>query len=212
MLTQTSYDLTTSMAGGQMTGTGSIDPQAKKATLNEQGNIAGQKLNISATQDGTSLYVKLDLGPMTKQLGIDPTKWMQLDESKMTGKDALPFDLSKGDAMDLTGLLSKVDDVKQPDATHLTGTVDLAAATGVNSPDSSDLSKAGKLADNVPFTLTLDSQGRPTNLVIQGAKDLKNLTVTMAFSNFGQASPINPPAAADTVPAPASIYKFMNQG
>ena len=85
---------------------------------------------------------------------------MLVDQTKLTGADSKPFDLTGPDALDVAGLLTSVTNVTATDPTHLTGTVDLTAATGINSPDSDALTKAGAAAKATPFTVTLDDQGR----------------------------------------------------
>src|SRR5262249_10349875 len=127
---------------------------------------------------------------------------------KLTGKQAKPFDLSgSGDALDLAGFITKVANVKQTDATHLSGTIDLTAATGLSAPSADTLSKAGAPAKALPFTATLDHQGRITELKVTGSSDL---TAAFQLSNFGSPTPVQTPPASDVIEAPDSIYQFFN--
>jgi hypothetical protein len=210
-LATTGYDVTTTAEGGALKGTGAVDPKNKSATIEEKGTVQGVTVDIAATEINTDLWAKVDLGAQTKQLGLDPTKWMLLDLTKLTGKNSKPFDSKSGDAMDIAGLLSKVVDVQRVDATHLSGTVDLTAATGVDMPDADALTKAGAKAQKVPFTVTLDSQGRPSDIMIDASKINKELTFDIAVSNWGSPSAITKPNPADVVPAPAGAYSFFNQ-
>jgi hypothetical protein len=200
------FDIKLNLAG--LDGTGSIDPQHNAGTIEAKGAQSGVSVDITFTEIGSDAWAKLDLGALTSQLGIDPHKWMHLDLSKMTGKDAKPFDLSgSGDAFDLAGFITKVANVKQTDATHLSGTIDLTAATGVSAPDSDTLSKAGAAAKAVPFTATLDDKGRLTELKVTGSSDL---TADFQFTNFGSPTTVQAPPASDVVEAPDSIYQFFN--
>jgi hypothetical protein len=100
--------------------------------------------------------------------------------------------------------------VQATDATHVTGTVDLTKATGINMPAASDLSTAGAAAKTTPFTVVLDDQGRIVDLKIDADSFDKTLTTEIGFSDFGSARPVTAPAASDVVPAPASLYAVLN--
>jgi hypothetical protein len=60
----------------------------------------------------------------------------------------------------------------------------------------------------VPFTATLDGQGRLSELKITGANEAFNLDIT--FSNYGSPTPIAAPAVADVLPAPDLLYQALN--
>ena len=207
-LTGQGYNVTLTHDTGAMTGTGSIDPANKSAALDEKGTISGQSVEINAVQVGTNLWAKIDLGALGSTFGIDSTKWYLIDETKLTGTDNAPFDLTGADALDAAKLLTSVTNVTATDSTHLTGTVDLSAATGVNSPDSDALTKAGALAKSIPFTVTLDDQGRPTDIKISSTSP--GLSTEMTFANYGSPTAVTAPATADVVPAPTGIYTFLN--
>jgi len=193
---------------GGLDGTGSIDPPHNSGTIEAKGSQAGVSVDITFTQIANDAWAKLDLGPMSGQLGIDPHKWMHLDLTKLTGSQSKPFDLSgSGDAFDLAGLVKSVSNVKQTDATHLTGTIDLTKATGLSAPDSQTMNKAGASAKSVPFTATLDNQGRLTELKVTGSSDL---TADFQISNFGSPAEVKAPPASDVVQAPDQIYQFFN--
>jgi hypothetical protein len=193
---------------GGLAGTGSIDPSHSAGTVEAKGSQGGVSVDITFTEIGSDAWAKLDLGALTSQLGIDPHKWLHLDLSKLTGRTAKPFDLSgSGDALDLAGLVKSVANVKQVDATHLSGTIDLTAATGVSAPDSATLTKAGATAKSVPFTATLDDQGRLAEFKVTGSSDL---SADFQITNFGSPTPVTAPPASDVVEAPDSIYQFFN--
>ncbi len=207
-LTGQGFDVKITQDSAGSSGTGSIDPTNKSVAIDEKGTIEGQSLEINIVDIGTNLWAKVNLGALSSQLGIDPAKWMLIDQTKITSTDATPLDLTGPDALDLAGLFTSVTNVTATDATHLSGTIDLSAATGVNAPDSDALTKAGAAAKATPFTVTLDDQGRPTDIKITSTNpDLSN---EITFTNFGSPSAITAPAAADVVPAPASLYSVFN--
>jgi hypothetical protein len=213
------YDLsgstgsTANGADGKLDASGSVDPQDNAATLDFQGTIGGNPVDVDFTQVGDTFYAKLDLGALQNQLGVPATQWMKVDESKLQpDSSAIPFDMSgSSDALDIAGLLTSVSDVHfaQPgDTTHIEGTVDLTAATGVAAPDSGDVAKAGAAAKATPFTATLDGQGRLTDLQVNADSFDGNLSEEIAFSHFGSPESVSAPAAS--VPAPPAAYDFFN--
>jgi hypothetical protein len=202
-LTGVGYDLKVTTGEG-INGTGSIDPTTHSAAINAKGAVQGVDVEIGAVEIGADLYAKINLGPMTSTLGLDPTKWYQLDPTKVTGEQALPFDLSSPDALGIGGLLTSVTGLKAVDATHITGTVDLTKATGPAAPSSGDAT--GQTA--VPFTVTLDDQGRISEVKVQADASHTSLTQDFQFLNYGSPSAITKPDGA--IPAPDSVYSFLN--
>jgi hypothetical protein len=213
------YDLTGSTGStaaggtGKLNANGSVDPQDSAATLDFQGTIGGNPVDVDFIQVGNAFYAKLDLGALQSQLGVPASQWMTVDESKLQpGSSAVPFDLSgSSDALDISGLLTSVSDVHfaQPgDTTHIAGTVDLTAATGVAAPDPTDVKDAGAAAKTTPFTATLDSQGRLTDLRVDADSFDGNLSEEIAFSHYGSPQSVSAPPAS--VPAPAAAYEFFN--
>ncbi len=206
----TGYDVKVVSEGGTGQGTGSVDPTTNSASLDEKGTVQGQSIEIAALQIGSDLWAKVNLGALNAQLGVDPAKWMLLDQSKITDASAKPFDLAGPDAFGVTGKLTSVKNVTRVDATHLTGTVDLTQATGVSAPSSADLSKAGAAAAATPFTATLDDQGRLVDIKINADAVNKNLSDEISFSNYGSPTAISKPNAADVVPAPEGLYQIFS--
>jgi hypothetical protein len=207
----TGYDVKVVSQGGIASGTGSIDPANNAASLDEKGSIQGQSLEIAAIQIGTDLWAKVDLGALNSQVGVDPTKWMLLDQAKLTGSTSKPFDLTGPDALGVTGKLTAVKDVVRTDATHLSGTVDLTKAIGISAPSSADLTKAGAAASAVPFVATLDDQGRLLDLKINADTINKDLSDEISFSNYGSPTAISKPDPASVIPAPDTAYQIFNQ-
>jgi len=204
-----SYDVAVTQQG-DATGKASVDSANNSASLQLSGTVEGATLSLSAIQIGTNFWVKVDLGALNSTVGLDATKWMLTDQSKITSKDAKPFDLAGSDALDIAGLLTSTSNVTRTDATHLSGTVDLTKSTGVSAPDNDDLTKAAALAKATPFTATVDDQGRLVDLKITPDAANSVLAQTFAFSNFGSPTKITAPAPGDVVPAPDFVYQLLN--
>jgi hypothetical protein len=207
-----SYNLHIKISNGLANGTGAVNGATSSATVTESGAVNGVNISIAEAVVGSSEWVKLDLGAANNaQAGIDPTKWMLVDQSKLTIDQGKAFDFAGPDALDLTGLLTSVSDVTRTDATHLAGKVDLTKATGVSKATASQLADAGSDANAVPFTAIVDDQGRLTDLAVSppAAKD-SALAAEYTLSDFGAATTVNAPAASDVVPAVPAVYQILN--
>ena len=202
-----SYDLTLSAAGS--TGSGSVDPSHQAVHLDAKASQDGNELKLSLTAMGTNLWVKLDLGPLNKQAGLNPAKWIKVDASKID-LSSLGIDiLNSTDVLDLSPMQKAMSNVKLADPTHITGTIDLTALTGALSPDSDALTKAGAAAKTVPFTVTLDNQGRFKELKIDGDSIATGLSVDIGVSNIGSGKKVAAPPASQVIPAPSVIYQIL---
>jgi hypothetical protein len=216
-LRDTGYDVSVSQgstgASLATTGVGSADPKASTASLEIKGRSHGGDIDIAAIQVGGDLWTKIDAGPLDARDGIDPTKWLLLDPAKLTAPNSRPFDMSgSDDIFGVSGLLRSVDDLRRVDGTHVAGTVDLTASTGVAAPSPTDLAKAGAEAKKTPFRVALDGQGRLAEVDINADGFDKDLSRTISFSDFGSPASVTAPAAADVAPAPAAVYDLFNAG
>jgi hypothetical protein len=207
-----SYNVHLKISNGQANGTGAVNAATNSASVTETASANGTNVTITVTVVGASEWVKLDLGStINAQASIDPTKWMLVDQTKVTIDQGKAFDFSGPDALDLTGLLTSVSGVTRSDSTHLSGTVDLTKATGVSKATDAQLTTAGADAKAVPFTAVLDDQGRLTELAVSppAAKD-SALAADFTLSDFGSATTVSAPANADVIPAVPAVYQVLN--
>jgi hypothetical protein len=70
-----------------------------------------------------------------------------------------------------------------------------------------NLDKLGAKAKAMPFTATLDNQGRLTDFIVDASAVDKALGARFSFTNFGDAFPINKPR--NTVEAPPGVYALF---
>lgn len=192
---------------GGLTATGRMDPAHHAATVDFVGLEDGVHGDIAFTQIGSALWMKIDLGTVSRRQGIEPKIWYRLAMSKIADSDALPFDLEDaGDPLRISDLFSAVADVRQTDPTHVTGTVDLSQADGSLAPDPADVDDAGPAAKAEPFTVVLDESGRPAHLHLSGNH---YLAMDFAFSDVGSPSPIKAPVASAVRKATSAVYQFF---
>jgi hypothetical protein len=205
-LATSSYNFTIKSAG--LNGSGSADPTNKAAKASATGQTSGVSLKVDFIQVGNDLYAKLDLGPLTSQLGIQTDKYYHADASKLGDSTNLPFG-DTGQPVDASGLLAGVNDVQTTDGKHFTGTIDATKMTGDFAPDSDALQKAGDKAKSIPFTATLDDQGRLTDLNVNGSSIDPALGIEVTVSDYGSAASISKPDSSQVVEAPDSVLQFL---
>jgi len=201
------YDMT--LTAASVSGKGSVDPANHAVTFDAKAVEGGQTFELNLTGIGSDLWAKVDLGALNSQVGLDPSKWLKIDATKVD-ESSIGLDLSNlSDVLDIASLTKAVSNVQRTDATHLTGTIDLTSLTGAEKPDADSLKQAGAAAKSVPFTATLDDKGRLSDLKINGDSIDKGLSVDIAISNVDSPTAVTPPPAADVVPAPAAIYQIL---
>jgi hypothetical protein len=199
------YDVV--VKSGGVTATGRMDPADHAATVDFAGLQDGVHGDVAFTQIGSAVWMKIDLGTISRREGIEPKIWYRLAPSKIPDPDSLPFDLENGgDPLDVTDLFSAVADVRQTDSAHITGTVDLSQASGSVAPDPADVDDAGAAAKAEPFTLALDDGGRPAHLHVSGNH---YLATDFAFSHVGSPSPIKAPPPSDVRKATSAVYQLF---
>lgn len=192
---------------GGLTATGRMDPAHHAGTVDFVGLEDGVHGDIAFTQIGAALWMKIDLGTVSRREGIEPKIWYRLSLSKISDADSLPFDIEdSGDPLRVSDLFSAVADVRQTDPTHVTGTVDLSRANGSLAPDPADVDDAGAAAKAEPFTLVLDESGRPAQLHLSGNH---YLAMDFAFSHVGSPGAIKAPPTSDVRKATSAVYQFF---
>jgi hypothetical protein len=205
-LTQSSFQYTMAVAG--LNGQGTADPVNKKLSVSLGGTQSGLTVKIDVVEVGADLWVRMDIGGKNSVLSI-PTKWMHVDQTKLSKTSGLGVDLGAGDVTGTTGIFQGLVDVQRVDAQHYTATFDLTKAPN-SRIDADTLKKLGDKATAVPGTITLDASGRLAELDIDLSSVDPNLSVKNTFSAYGAPVTINAPAASDTVEAPANVYTILN--
>jgi hypothetical protein len=203
-------DITVTQPGQDSIATGSVNYGTQSATITSKARSGDTIISITATQVGPKLWAKIDFGPANAHVGLNPKKWYVIDQSKLTGANAKLFDVANFDVLDIAGLMASTSGLARKDATHITGTVDLTQSTGVSAPTADELRKAGPGATKIPFTATVDDQGRLVDLLIQANAADPDLTNEYAFSAFGASGAITAPPAADVATAPTAVYTIFN--
>jgi hypothetical protein len=203
-------DLTVTQPGQDSVATGSVNYGTQSAMITSKSRAGNAVISIEAVEVGPKVWTKIDLGPSNARLGLNSKKWYLVDQAKLTGARKKLLDVANFDVLDIAGLMTSTSGLMRKDATHVTGTVDLTRSIGVSAPTPSDLEKAGPGAAQVPFTATIDNQGRLIDLLIQADAVDRDLTNEYAFSNIGSPGPVAAPAATDVAPTPTAVYQIFN--
>jgi hypothetical protein len=212
-LTKTSYKYT--LSAGGLTGQGANDPVNKKATLALTGTAAtaqqqGGSITINVVAIGTDVWMKLDFGSANSTLKISTDKWFHIDATKLGANPSLPVDPNGG--ANTAALLKNAVDVKRADGTHFSGTVDLSNGTVSTPLGQPDIDRLGAKAKAVPFSATLDSQGRLSELKLDfPAVDPQIPAVQSTYSDYGTTVSVTKPDPAQVSEAPDSLYQIFKK-
>ncbi len=203
-LATTTYAVT--LTTPHLTAIGTVDPIADCETVTAKAVRDGSPVTIrDLTIDGTS-WVKIDAGVDNPDLGIDPDKWLKLDAGLLSA-GSLPYDQARfPDAFDLSNILGGIISASNSSSGHYSGRIDLTGVAGVASmvPAGSGLGAAGA---NLPFTATLDAQGRLTELKVGGSGSTP--TFDFGISDYSATTAVDPPNDDDVMTAPATAYGLL---
>ncbi|MFD0822971.1 hypothetical protein ACFQ0D_32665, partial [Micromonospora zhanjiangensis] len=189
-----------SMAGG-LNGSGAMDPAAKKAQMAMNVSAGAQSIKMDIVMLDKDLYLKITGMPNMSN------KWMHVDASKVKAGSSLDV-MPGGDPAGASKMINSVVDVQRDGEHRFKGTLDLTKAQSANA---AALSALGDKAKAVPFTATVDGQGRLTDLTVQmstlqpGVGDLKT-----SYSDFGAPVSVNKPPAGQTTEAPSELLNLFN--
>jgi hypothetical protein len=181
--------------------------------------LAGPDRWVRMTMDTTELETLLGgngsgaVPPEVKEaLALFSGKtWFHVDATKVKKDSNLDIDLTDPDLTGASGLLQAVTDV-QGDAHTITGKVDATKSTATDGfLDSDTVKEMGAGATALPFTATLDDQGRLTELVLDAPKagDTPAGKWTIDVTGYGQQVAKTKPSGAVTE-MPASGYESLN--
>ena len=211
-LRQTTYKYTikkTISNAQSISGSGVADGAAKKTTVSLRSVLGGTTFTVDGVAIGADMWIKMDWGSGANQaLGI-PTKYMHTDPSKFKNSSDIPFGADGSDLGDAASLFKGLVDAQRVDNRHYTIVLDLTHVNAA-SLDKEELTTLGDKAKAVPGTVTLDDQGRlsEVNVDLSAVKPAASVKVT--YSDYGRPVTVDPPSASETVEMPQSVYDGFN--
>ncbi len=181
-----------------MTATSQNDPVGKKATSTTEVNASGMKISTSILAVNREVWVK-----MTGVPGA-PDKWMHVAADKVAPGSSL--DIGKDQS---ARLQSAAVSVERDGANGFKGTIDITKLGTI----SEDLVKQlGDKAKAMPFTATLDSQGRLATVEMDMSTAVPGMgKMTTKYSGYGDPVTVTPPAAGEVVEMPEQFLTALNK-
>ncbi|AVT30455.1 MULTISPECIES: hypothetical protein [unclassified Plantactinospora] len=192
---------TVSLKMSVMSAQGAMDPKGKKANLAMKLDAPGQSMDFKIILLDADLFVKYAGLP-----GL-PKEWMRVDAAKI--KDGSTLDIMpEDDPMGVNNLMKGIVSVDRVGEREFKGTLDLAKSP---TADPESLKVFGDKVHAVPFTATVDAQGRLVEIVAD------TMTVSpligdmkVSYDNFGKPVEITPPKSSEVVEMPAEMLGLMD--
>jgi hypothetical protein len=199
-LNDTTMKMTLASAGTNSTG--SLDPKNKLGEMTMTVSAGGREQKIQIRTIGTDVYLQADGLP-----GTEGGKWLKIGGERLAGSS---FDVfPENDPAGTQRILNALSDIKKDGPGKFSGTIDLTK-TSTNAAAAATLGEKFKA---LPFTATVDDQGRLTGTTIDVTPAEPSAGKTTAtYSDFGSAVTVEAPPAGDTVPAPDDVVKMLTGG
>lgn len=201
--------------GTAVSGDGYQDATGANATRNVTFTDAasGLKIKANVVLAAGLLYAKIDLGAITSSipgLGGIANKWLAVDKAKVGTTGLAASLVPTAESVNAATFVSGVATAERVSDTEIKGTIDLAKAAPKFIP-TTEFSKLTAEQKLVPFTATLDSQGRITKMVLKmpALASLPAVDLVTSYSDYGATVEVAKPPAAETVPMPETFYLFL---
>ncbi|WP_433369922.1 hypothetical protein ACQPZX_44500 [Actinoplanes sp. CA-142083] len=197
-LDSTSFTLTATSGSGFKT-TAEIDAPGGKATAQLTASGPNAEINVKTLLIGQDLYAQV---PGITKAGT----WTHVDGSRLPAGANIGLRPGQIDPVNTANLLKATTDVKATSDNSYTGSLDLSKAAGVAGLGQVTVAASGAPVQNVPFTATLDAQGRLSTLTV----DLPQADpLQVKYENYGQPVNVTAPAASEVTEAPDSFYSSL---
>jgi len=199
-LDATSYQVTVT-AGPGVTMTAQVDPPNGKGIATIALTGANADLRITTLLIGSDLYAQI---PGITKAGT----WTHVDVSRLPDGANIGLRPGQVDPAYTAQLLTSATDVRSTGAHSYRGTLDLTKAVGLTGVTQVSVTGLGDSATKVPFTVTLDDQGRPAEMTIQppAMKGTTAQPIVVRYSGYGTTVTADRPAAAEITEAPDNFY------
>jgi hypothetical protein len=201
----------------ESTMSGSVHAPSKSAQM--QGKATGDEaFEIGAIIIDQDRWIKMKFGPELAALIQVPDKWLHLDPAKVTNAELLKemsVEFGNAEKTDPAGaglILDAVVTAEKAGDGEYTGTVDLTKATDAGMLTEDVVTDLADKAKAVPFTASLDGQGRLTRLTLDmpAAGEVAAHKAEVKYSDYGAATAAKEPPSGEAQEAPARLYELLN--
>lgn len=199
----TSFKVTmTSGPGFKLTGL--MDAPGGKGTGELTVTGPNAELSVKTLIVGQDLYVQIP--GVTKA-----STWTHVDVSRLPEGANVGLRPGQIDPANTADLLKSSTDVQQVDPRNFRGTLDLTKVAGIAGVDQVTVDGYGAAAQNVPFTASLDEQGRLSVMTIQlpAANGAQAQPLEILYTDYGTTVDAERPAASQITEAPESVYTSL---
>ncbi len=201
--------------GDMLTGDGARDATGANTARNVTVKTGTSGLTIVAEvlHVGDKVYAKLDLGAfgsLIPGLGGVGDRWLLVDLTKLNSTGLSASLIPNADSSTIDAYVKGVVSAENVSATEISGTVDITKSAPVALP-TSELNKLTNEQKIVPFTATLDDQGRIIKTVISmpPVAGYPAAPLTTMYTDYGAAITIEAPAPDQVVTAPDTVYLIL---
>jgi hypothetical protein len=199
----TSFKVTASSGSGFKL-TAAVDPVKGTGTADVVASGPNAQLTVKTLLIDQDLYVQV---PGVTKAGT----WTHLDVSRLPEGANVGLRPGQIDPVNTAKLLDSATDVHATGSNSYAGTLDLTKAVGLAGVDQVTVDEVGGKAQQVPFTVGLDDQGRLSvltiNLPAMGGQQAQPLEVL--YSDYGTPVTVTRPAAGQVTEAPDDLYKSL---
>lgn len=200
-----------STLGSVLSMSGAMDPADRIGSLTMSITNQGTTLDMDVVIAEPDIW--LNLGEMGAALGTE-TPWMHMDTAQLP-EGFLGAGSAGGDLNGVAELLEGLGPVTQVDEHTFEGEIDVTVGESAVF-DQQTLDMLGEEATSLPFTATVDDQGRLTNLTID-MPQVPELppgtdTLEIRYFDFGTEVAATPPPDDQVSEMPEELYQMFSGG
>ncbi len=192
----------TSHSGGTLSMTGGLDPAGQAAVVHMSLSALGTSIELDDIARGDAIYLKLTGVP-----GLSG-RWMKVTPDVLSSSQRATF----GAGADPTGvalLPTAIVTATEPSPGTITGTLDLSKTAGSLAFGRDRIAALDGGGKAVPFTATVDAQGRLTRMTILAALGGQPVRIDSTYRDFGAPVVATAPDPAQTTEANGLLYQFL---
>jgi hypothetical protein len=188
--------------GGGVTMAGVMDPKGGRARMTMRMADGGGNSEIRTVKVGDDMYMRFSSGLADVVGG----KWVHIDVAALKAGSNFAI-MPQDDPTGARSLAGAVTEVSRQNGGYA-GVLDVTKAPSLNKDS---LNALGATATTVPFTATVDGDGRLTSMKV----DMTGLaptagTMTTTYSGFGTPVKVTAPPAAEVTEPPKELAGLLN--
>lgn len=193
--------------GDLMSATGAMDPAAGAGSV--EMTIVAQGTELTIETRFTEADAWINLGDMGALLGAEAA-WMHIDQSQLPEGGFMGVAPGETDMANTAEMLQSLGTVEQVDERTFQGEIDVSQGES-GLIDEEMLSAMGDEATHLPFTATLDDQGRLASMVIEfpAMPDFPAGSLEIRYFDYGTPVEVSPPPADEVSEMPPEFYQMF---